>query len=209
MSDADRLKHATFALAGFIPVVGWAGRAAKGGKAIHSTAKGMKAVDNSLSAYQYGKSLDVLRKTEYGIYGLASANGFGEYITGKDMFGNELSEEKRNQSLTESLFILGVSGMGMYADRLIDKNAVYAKSPTGESSSIDFGTLFNKHELAFETQGFSGNNLLFKKINDISNQGSDTIIKSSKNHNSSRSINTVEDAQNWGTRHYSKWIKSL
>ncbi|MBU5465785.1 HNH endonuclease [Virgibacillus sp. MSJ-26] len=133
MSDADRLKHATFALAGFIPVVGWAGRAAKGGKAIHSTAKGMKAVDNSLSAYQYGKSLDVLRKTEYGIYGLASANGFGEYITGKDMFGNELSEEKRNQSLTESLFILGVSGMGMYADRLIDKNAVYAKPPSGNT----------------------------------------------------------------------------
>src|SRR5699024_6945974 len=99
-------------------------------KAIHSTAKGMKAVDNSLSAYQYGKSLDVLRKTEYGIYGLASANGFGEYITGKDMFGNELSEEKRNQSLTESLFILGVSGMGMYADRLIDKNAVYGGTTT-------------------------------------------------------------------------------
>src|SRR5699024_6826230 len=47
MSGADRLKHATFALAGFIPVVGWAGRAAKGGKAIHSTAKGMKAIDNS------------------------------------------------------------------------------------------------------------------------------------------------------------------
>src|SRR5690625_681675 len=107
MSGADRLKHATFALAGFIPVVGWAGRAAKGGKAIHSTAKGMKAVDNSLSAYQYSKSFDKLRKTEYGIYGLASANGFGEYITGKDMFGNELSEEQRERSLDEALAFLG------------------------------------------------------------------------------------------------------
>jgi|SRR5690625_882461 len=127
MSGADRLKYATFALAGFIPVVGWAGRAAKGGKAIHSTAKGMKTVDNPLSAYQHGKSLDILRKTEYGIYGLASAKGFGEYITGKDMFGNELSEEKRNQSLTESLFILGVSGMGMYVDRLQAGNSIYGK----------------------------------------------------------------------------------
>src|SRR5690625_7470501 len=112
MSGADRLKHATFAIAGFIPVVGWAGRAAKGGKAIHSTAKGMKAVDNSLSAYQYGKSLDVVRKTEYGIYGIASANGLGEYITGNNMFGNEVREEQRNRSLTESTFILTASRMG-------------------------------------------------------------------------------------------------
>jgi len=36
----------------------------------------MKGIDNSLSAYQYRKSLDKLRKTEYGVYGLASANGF-------------------------------------------------------------------------------------------------------------------------------------
>src|SRR5690625_4162260 len=159
MSGADRLKHATFALAGFIPVVGWAGRAAKGGKAIHSTAKGMKAVDNSLSAYQYGKSLDVLRKTEYGIYGLASANGFGEYITGKDMFGNELSEEKRNQSLTEALFVLSVRGMGMYADRLIDKNAVYSlgtNNITGITKSIDVKPGRYSDRLNYLHQKFGG-----------------------------------------------------
>src|SRR5699024_6739183 len=193
MSGADRLKHATFALAGFIPVVGWAGRAAKGGKAIHSTAKGMKAVDNSLSAYQYGKSLDVLRKTEYGIYGLASANGFGEYITGKDMFGNELSEEKRNQSLTESLFILGVSGMGMYADRLIDKNAVYAKPPSentpnnGIMNTIDqsisqginnLNSMIHVPKLAHEFAG-SGTNVTvssfkdtLQRVNKVTSKGS-------------------------------------
>src|SRR5699024_1117292 len=101
------------AAAGFIPFVGWAGRAAKGGKAIHSTYKGMKAADNALSAYQYGKSLNNLRKAEYGIHGLASANGFGEYITGKDMFGNELSDEKREQSLNEALAILGGNAAGV------------------------------------------------------------------------------------------------
>src|SRR5690625_1965680 len=193
MSGADRLKHATFAIAGFIPVVGWAGRAAKGGKAVHSTAKGMKAIDNSLSAYQHGKSLDVLRKTEYGIYGLTSANGFGEYITGKDMFGNELSEKKRNQSLTESLFILGVSGMGMYADRLIDKNAVYAKPPSGNTpnngimNTIDqsisqgiknLNSMIHDPKLAHEFAG-SGTNVTvssfkdtLQRVNKVTSKGS-------------------------------------
>ncbi|AIF45199.1 hypothetical protein X953_04490 [Virgibacillus sp. SK37] len=91
------------------PFVGWAERAAKDGNAIYKTAKGVQAVDHSLDAYKNAKAFTALQKTEYGIYGLASANGFSEYITGKDMFGNELSEEKRNSSLTEPLFMLGVT----------------------------------------------------------------------------------------------------
>ena len=89
------------------------GKAAKGSKAIYSTAKGIKAADNALSAYQYSKSFDKLRKTEYGIQGLASANGFSEYIIGKDMFGNELSDEKREQSLNEALAICNAAGVGL------------------------------------------------------------------------------------------------
>ncbi|WP_231478667.1 HNH endonuclease [Virgibacillus halodenitrificans] len=65
-------------------------------------------MDHSLDAYKNAKAFTTLQKTEYGIYGLASANGFSEYITGRDMVGNELSEEKRNSSLTEALFVLGV-----------------------------------------------------------------------------------------------------
>uniref|UniRef100_UPI003736D0CE hypothetical protein n=1 Tax=Metabacillus halosaccharovorans TaxID=930124 RepID=UPI003736D0CE len=42
-----------------------------------------------------------------GIYGLASANGLSEYITGKDMFGNELTDIQRQSSLYNS--ILGAS----------------------------------------------------------------------------------------------------
>ncbi|MYL47225.1 hypothetical protein GLV94_16390 [Virgibacillus halodenitrificans] len=124
LSEADRIKAATFAAAGFIPFVGWAGRAAKGGNAIYKTAKGVQAVDHSLDVYKNAKAFTTLQKTEYGIYGLASANGFSEYITGKDMFGNQLSEEKRNSSLTEALLVLGVGGAGAYVDRLQAGNAV-------------------------------------------------------------------------------------
>ncbi|WHX24864.1 T7SS effector LXG polymorphic toxin [Virgibacillus halodenitrificans] len=140
LSEADRVKAATFAAAGFIPFVGWAGRAAKGGNAIYKTAKGVKAVDHSLDAYKNAKAFTTLQKTEYGIYGLASANGFSEYITGKDMFGNELSEEKRNSSLTEALFVLGVGGAGAYVDRLQAGNAVYKKSTkiAQEEKNISF-----------------------------------------------------------------------
>src|SRR5699024_10466553 len=91
LTAAERTKHAGLAAAGFIPFVGWGGRAIKGGKAAHSTYKGMKATDTALNAYQMGRTLDNLRKAEYGLYGITSANGLGEYVTGRDMFGNELS----------------------------------------------------------------------------------------------------------------------
>src|SRR5699024_8682349 len=52
-------------------------------------------------------------KAEYGLYGLTTANGLGEYVTGRDMFGNELSDEKREQSLNEALAILGGNAAGV------------------------------------------------------------------------------------------------
>ncbi len=96
------------AAAGFIPVVGWVGRAAKGGKAIYSTAKGMNAASHALDAYKTSKSLSILEKSEMGIYGLVAANGMSEAVTGKDMFGNELTEEQRQNSLLTALGIGGV-----------------------------------------------------------------------------------------------------
>ncbi|APC47316.1 T7SS effector LXG polymorphic toxin [Virgibacillus halodenitrificans] len=137
LSEADRVKAATFAAAGFIPFVGWAGRAAKGGNAIYKTAKGVQAVDHSLDAYKNAKAFTTLQKTEYGIYGLASANGFSEYITGKDMFGNELSEEKRNSSLTEALFVLGVGGAGYGVDRLQFKQKLVMREKVKTLSAND------------------------------------------------------------------------
>jgi len=87
------------ALAGFIPVVGWAGRAVKGDKGIYSATRGISAAEHAMSAYKNVHTFSALEKTEMGIYGLISANGFSEYLTGKDMLGNELTEEQRNASL--------------------------------------------------------------------------------------------------------------
>nr|WP_305728157.1 hypothetical protein [Bacillus sp. OV322] len=60
------------ALAGFIPIVGWAGRAAKGGVAIYRTAKVLNAADHALDAYKTTKGFAALQKTEKGIYALAA-----------------------------------------------------------------------------------------------------------------------------------------
>ncbi|MGP4041760.1 polymorphic toxin type 15 domain-containing protein [Gracilibacillus sp. D59] len=124
LTTAERITAGSLAAAGFIPIVGWAGRALKGGKAIYTVSKGVKTTDHVLDAYQNTKAFDILQKTEYGIYGLASYNGFSEYITGKDMFGNELSEEKRNQSLTQALFMFGAGGAGIAVDRMQAKNSL-------------------------------------------------------------------------------------
>ncbi|MCE4049582.1 ribonuclease YeeF family protein [Bacillus sp. Au-Bac7] len=120
MSTAQRLAAGGMALAGFIPVVGWAGRAVKGGKGIYSAAKGISAAENAMSTYKNVKAFSTLEKTEMGIYGLLSANGLSEYVTGKDMFGNELTDQQRQASLTQSIFagLPFVPGMAKEANRL-------------------------------------------------------------------------------------------
>ncbi|USK80887.1 deaminase domain-containing protein [Peribacillus frigoritolerans] len=106
------------AAAGFIPVVGWAGRAIKGGSALYKTAKGLNAADHALDAYKTTKGFSLLQKTEYGIYGLLAANGLGEAVTGKDMFGNQLTEEQRQNGLLMALGIGGVAGAAKVADKV-------------------------------------------------------------------------------------------
>ncbi|MED4137298.1 T7SS effector LXG polymorphic toxin, partial [Priestia megaterium] len=105
LSTSQRVAAGAMAAAGFIPVVGWVGRAAKGGKAIYKTAKGLSAADHALDAYKSAKSFKVLEQTEKGLYGLVAANGLGEYMTGRDMFGNKMSEEQRKASLLQALGI--------------------------------------------------------------------------------------------------------
>ncbi|WP_258832750.1 ribonuclease YeeF family protein [Peribacillus frigoritolerans] len=125
LSDAERIAAGAMAAAGFIPVVGWAGRAIKGGSAIYKTAKGLNAADHALDAYKTTKGFSLLQKTEYGIYGLLAANGLGEAATGKDMFGNQLTEEQRQNGLLMALGIGGVAGAAKYVDHLQAKNALY------------------------------------------------------------------------------------
>ncbi|WP_350302534.1 T7SS effector LXG polymorphic toxin [Peribacillus frigoritolerans] len=118
LSDAERIAAGAMAAAGFIPVVGWAGRAIKGGSALYKTAKGLNAAEHALDAYKTTKGFSLLQKTEYGIYGLLAANGLGEAVTGKDMFGNQLTEEQRQNGLLMALGIGGVAGAAKVADKV-------------------------------------------------------------------------------------------
>ncbi|MDD9786055.1 T7SS effector LXG polymorphic toxin [Priestia megaterium] len=118
LSTSQRVAAAAMAAAGFIPVVGWVGRAAKGGKAIYKTAKGLSAADHALDAYKSAKSFKVLEQTEKGLYGLVAANGLGEYMTGRDMFGNKISEEQRKASLLQAL---GIAGAGALSTKVAGK----------------------------------------------------------------------------------------
>ncbi|MBD8138044.1 hypothetical protein IFR10_21330 [Bacillus sp. CFBP 13597] len=118
LSDAERIAAGAMAAAGFIPVVGWAGRAIKGGSALYKMAKGLNAANHALDAYKTTKGFSLLQKTEYGIYGLLAANGLGEAATGKDMFGNQLTEEQRQNGLLMALGIGGVAGAAKVADKV-------------------------------------------------------------------------------------------
>jgi len=120
LSTSQRVAAGAMAAAGFIPVVGWVGRAAKGGKAIYKTAKGLSAADHALDAYKSAKSFKVLQQTEKGLYGLVTANGLGEYMTGRDMFGNKISEEQRKSSLLQAL---GIAGAGALSTKVAGKTA--------------------------------------------------------------------------------------
>ncbi|CAF1721525.1 Putative ribonuclease YwqJ [Bacillus subtilis] len=126
LSTAERVTAGAMAAAGFIPVVGWAGRAFKGGKAIYKTGKAAIAAEHALDAYKTGKSLDILKMTEMGAYGLVASNGFSEAVTGRDMFGNKVSEEKRRTGALEAA--LSLVGAGALAKH-IDKGIPLAKSP--------------------------------------------------------------------------------
>ncbi|WP_454098470.1 T7SS effector LXG polymorphic toxin [Metabacillus sp. SLBN-84] len=122
LTEAQRITAGAMATAGVIPVVGWAGRAFKGGTAIYKSVKAYNAADHALDAYKTSKSFSTLQKTEMGIYGLVSANGMGEAVLGKDMFGNQLTEQQRQQSLMQALGILGVGGAAYGWDKLAAKN---------------------------------------------------------------------------------------
>ncbi|MEI2467775.1 hypothetical protein [Niallia taxi] len=91
--------------------------------AIYSATKGVSAAEHAMSAYKNVRSFSTLEKTEMGIYGLISANGLSEYLTGKDVLGNELTDEQRHASLSQGIFAglpfaPHLPGMMKKADRL-------------------------------------------------------------------------------------------
>ncbi|MFF5398842.1 T7SS effector LXG polymorphic toxin [Peribacillus butanolivorans] len=151
LSEAERIAAGAMAAAGFIPVVGWAGRAIKGGSAIYKTAKGLNAANHALDAYKTTKGFSLLQKTEYGIYGLLAANGLGEAVTGKDMFGNQLTEEQRQNGLMMALGIGGVAGAAKVADKVASGTKFIPYSKEFAQKQVqkvqDIGRKFGKVEV--------------------------------------------------------------
>ncbi|MDY0404689.1 T7SS effector LXG polymorphic toxin [Virgibacillus sp. 179-BFC.A HS] len=115
LSEAERITSGAFAAATYVPFVGWGAKLGKGVKGAYALGKTMRMTNATIDTYKTAKTMDYLHKAEYGIYGLTSANGFSEYITGKDMFGNELSEEKRKEGLDMAMSFWGgrVAGVGV------------------------------------------------------------------------------------------------
>ncbi|MDY0404694.1 hypothetical protein P5G51_004120 [Virgibacillus sp. 179-BFC.A HS] len=106
----------------------------------------MRVTNATIDTYRTAKTMDYLHKAEYGIYGLTSANGFSEYITGKDMFGNELSEEKRKEGLDMAMSFWGgrVAGVGVKKASThlnlnqVEKNRKVSTGTKGTGNSIQY-----------------------------------------------------------------------
>ncbi|WP_226669722.1 deaminase domain-containing protein [Metabacillus litoralis] len=159
LTTAQRVTAGAMAAAGFIPVVGWAGRIVKGGGAIYKTAKGVHAADQALDVYLNAKTFSNLEKAELGIYGLVSVNGFNEYILGKDMFGNELTDLQRQQSLYYS--ILGPALMATpFIPSLVKNGKVVTEETIGKLHQLTQKTKTGAVSFGRELQG--GMNVLLQ-----------------------------------------------
>ena len=53
---------------------------------------------------------------------MATANGFSEFIIGRDMFGNEISDEQRQESLHHALALITPIGMSK-AGKVLNLNS--------------------------------------------------------------------------------------
>ncbi|MFJ7850106.1 ribonuclease YeeF family protein [Peribacillus sp. NPDC097206] len=129
LSEAERIAAGAMAAAGFIPIVGWAGRAVKGGSAIYKTAKTMNAAEHAMSAYKTADSMKWMAQAEKGIYGLTSANEANAYLTGKDLLGNEYSGGEQGFTLA------GIIGMGS-----VMKNGMKLNGPNSRILNNDTNT---------------------------------------------------------------------
>ncbi|WOI43313.1 T7SS effector LXG polymorphic toxin [Bacillus altitudinis] len=129
LTAGQRVAAGGMAAAGYIPIVGWAGRIFKGGKAVYKTTQATSAAVRAVDIYKTSqKSFDALKISQKGLYGLTATNGFSEAITGRDMFGNKISKEQQEASMSAALAMLlpfgskgfqgkmGVKGAGKSTD---------------------------------------------------------------------------------------------
>ncbi|WP_439391991.1 ribonuclease YeeF family protein [Bacillus velezensis] len=136
LTAGQRVAAGGMAAAGYVPIVGWAGRIFKGGKAIYSTGKAIYKADKALEIYKTPKTFQALQHSEKGLYGLASANGFSEAVTGRDMFGNKVSDERQKNGFHQAL--AAISPIGMIGTGKVLK----ANAGTGKPSNLFRGENF-------------------------------------------------------------------
>ncbi|MCO4849995.1 ribonuclease YeeF family protein [Bacillus vallismortis] len=139
LTEGQRVAAGAMAAAGYVPIVGWAGKLGKGVKAVYSTSKAIYKADKALDVYKTPKTFHALQNSSKGLYGLASANGFSEAITGRDMFGNKISDDQRQNSLNHALSLLGGFGLRGASKNLNVKKSDIPKRPSWRQSEIDVG----------------------------------------------------------------------
>jgi len=113
-----------------------------------------------------------------GIYGLVSANGFNEYLTGKDMFGNELTVEQQQNSLYQALGLLAVGGGAYYVNRLQAENAVYnvLSSKSTPSNKRSPNSFINQMEPILKKNGISLDEFNSLKVKSVKDYTDNEII---------------------------------
>ncbi|MGA6841440.1 T7SS effector LXG polymorphic toxin [Priestia megaterium] len=208
LSTTQRVTAGAMAAAGFIPFVGWAGRAVKGGSVVYKTTKGMSAAHHAMALYQTPKAFKTLQQTEKGLYGLLLTNGMYEYTMGKDLLGNNLTKEEKQTSLLQAaggLLGVGVSVKGTAGIAQDVKQAVelsgFLKSKIqysiGELSSKNLG-LTSQRRLAFAEQRKNINTLSSTYVKNITSEINDSTMmlfsRSSEGAQSTRGVtsHTVE-----------------
>ncbi|WGI63468.1 pre-toxin TG domain-containing protein [Escherichia coli] len=145
LTSGQRVASGGTAVTGYIPIVGWAGRIFKGGKAVYKTTQA-RAVDIYKTSQ---KSFDALKTSQKGLYGLIATSGFSEAITGRDMFGNKVSKEQQEASMNAALGMLLPFGAKGFRGKMGIKSTSELKHPVldnprvGSALKDDFYHRFN------------------------------------------------------------------
>ncbi|MCY8418792.1 T7SS effector LXG polymorphic toxin, partial [Bacillus spizizenii] len=207
LTEGQRVAAGAMAAAGYVPIVGWAGKLGKGVKAVYSTSKAIYKADKALDVYKTPKAFHALQNSSKGLYGLASANGFSEAITGRDMFGNKISDEQRQNSLNHALSVLGGFGLRGVNTKLNAKKPTGSKRPSWRQSEVDVGKDYPgyKDQVSFKERIEVKHGTKDSSRPDFYNTGHSIEVKNYKLTTSSGRSNLVRIVSN----QFNKRIKDL
>ncbi|KIU05491.1 hypothetical protein SC09_contig4orf00294 [Bacillus subtilis] len=207
LTEGQRVAAGAMAAAGYVPIVGWAGKLGKGVKAVYSISKAIYKADKALDVYKTPKTFHALQNSSKGLYGLASANGFSEAITDRDMFGNKISDEQRQNSLNHALSVLGGFGLRGVNTKLNAKKPTGSKRPSWRQSEVDVGKDYPgyKDQVSFKERIEVKHGTKDSSRPDFYNTGHSIEVKNYKLTTSSGRSNLVRIVSN----QFNKRIKDL